>query len=103
MWARQELTVHTRHGERPTARGLTFDAKRMQAAGGYKKGVVLCDASAHNTVEALLEMSWEDWNQSINKLDARKKAVAGKKDVDKCPKTGAEYIQQMKTNLEFKG
>ena len=45
-------------------------------------------------------MSWEGWNESINKLDTRTKTVAGKrgKYVDRCSKTGAEYIQQMKTN-----
>ena len=95
--------MHTQQGERPTARGLIFDAKRMQAAGGYKKDFVLCDAPAQSTVEGLLGMSWEDWNKSINKLDTRKKAVAGKKGVDRCSKTGAEYIQQMKTNLGSKG
>ena len=50
-WARQELTLHTQQGERPTARGLIFDANRMLAAGGYKKGFVLCDAPAHRTVD----------------------------------------------------
>ena len=50
-WARLELALQ---GERPTARGLIFDARRMQAAGGYKKGFVLCDAPAHRTVEELL-------------------------------------------------
>ena len=49
---------------------------------------------AHRTVEELLEMRWEDWNESINKLDTRTKTAAGKrgKDVDRCSKTGAEYI-----------
>ena len=58
---------------------------------GYKKGFVLCDAPAHSTVEELLEMSWEDWNESINKLDTRTK-TAEEKDADKCSKTltGAE-------------
>ena len=88
-WARQELTMHTQQGERPTARGLIFDAKRMQAAGGYKKDFVLCDAPAHSTVEELLEMSWEDWNESINKLDTRTK-TAEEKDADKCSEAGAE-------------
>ena len=50
----------------------------------------------------MLEMSWEDWNESINKLDTRTKTAA-EKDADKCSKTGAEYIQQMKTNLESTG
>ena len=31
----------------------------MLAAGGYKKGFVLCDAPAHSTLEELLEMSWD--------------------------------------------
>ena len=64
----------------------------MLAAGGYKKGFVLCDAPAHSTVEELLEMSWEDWNESINKLDTRTKTAAGKREkhVDRCSKTGAE-------------
>ena len=44
----------------------------------------------------MLEMSWEDWNESINKLDTRTKIVA-EKDID------ADYIQQMKTNLESTG
>ena len=43
----------------------------------------------HITVEELLEMSWKDWNEPINKLDTRKKAAA---DVDRYSKTGAEYI-----------
>ena len=104
-WARLELALHKQQGERPTARGMIFDARRMQAAGGYKKGFVLCDAPDHRTVEELLEMRWEDWNESINNLDTRTKTVAGKrgKDVVRCSKTGAEYIQQMKTNLEFTG
>jgi len=61
--------------------------------------------SAHRTVEELLEMSKEDRSEYINKLDTRTKTAAGKreKDVDRCSKTGAEYIQQMKTNLEFTG
>ena len=66
---------------------------------------VLCcvmPAPAHKTVEELLEMSWEDWNESINKLDTRTKTAA-EKDVDRCSKTGAEHTQQMKTNLEFTG
>ena len=66
-WARQELTLHSQQGERPTARGLISDA-RMLAAGGYKKGFVLCGAPAHNTIEELLEMRWEDWNECIDKL-----------------------------------
>ena len=86
-WARQELALHTQHGERPTARGLIFDARSMLAVGGYKKGFVLGDAPAHSTIEELLEMSWEDWNESINKLDTRTKAAA-EKDADKCSKTG---------------
>ena len=53
-WARLELALHTKQGERPTARGLIFDARRMQAAGCDKKGFVLCDAPAHRTVEELL-------------------------------------------------
>ena len=75
----------------------------MLASGGYKKGFVLCDAPAHNTVEELLEMTWEDWNVPINKLDTRTKAAGGKgtKHVDRCSKTGAEYIHQMKTNMEL--
>ena len=47
----------------------------------------MCDAPAHKTVEELLEMSWEDWNEYyINKLDTRTKTAAGKreKDVDRC-------------------
>ena len=67
-WARQELALHSQQGERPTARGLIFDARRMLAAGGYKKGFVLCDAPAHNTIEELLEMRWEDWNEHIDEL-----------------------------------
>ena len=64
---------------------------RLQVLGGYKKGFVLCDAPAHSTVEELLEMSWEDWNESINKLDTRTKTAGyGEKDADKCSKTGAE-------------
>ena len=63
-WARLELALHKQQGERPTARGLIFDARRMQVAGGYKKDFVLCDAPAHRTVEELLEMRWEDWNES---------------------------------------
>ena len=71
----------------------------MQAAGGYKKG--LCCGMrmplgpAHRTKEELLEMSWEDWNESINKLDTRTETAAGKrgKDVDRCSETGAEYIR----------
>jgi hypothetical protein len=86
-WARQELALHTQQGERPTARGLIFDARSMLAVGGYKKGFVLGDAPAHSTIEELLEMSWEDWNESINKLDTRTKAAA-EKDADKCSKTG---------------
>ena len=42
------------------------------------------------------------WNESLNKLDTRTKTAA-EKDADKCSKTGAEYIQQMKTNLESTG
>ena len=71
-------TIHSQQGERPTARGLIFDARRMLAAGGYKKGCVLCDAPAHNTIEELLEMRWnehidehsplEDWNEHIDEL-----------------------------------
>ena len=79
----------------------------MLAEGGYKKGCVLCDdAPVHRSVEELLELSWEVRNESINKLDTRTtKTAAGKrgKDVDRYSKTGAEYIQQMKTNLEFAG
>ena len=40
--------------------------------GGYKKGFVLRDAPAHKSVEELLELSWEDWDESINKLDGHK-------------------------------
>ena len=40
----------------------------MLAAGGYKEGFVLCDAPAHNTIEELLEMRWEDWNEYIDEL-----------------------------------
>ena len=47
-WTRQDLKlrIHSQQGERPTARGLIFDARRMLAEGGYKKGFVLCDAPA---------------------------------------------------------
>ena len=47
----------------------------------------------------LLEMRWEDWNESINKLDTRTKTAAGKrgKDVDWCSKTGAEYTYAVNT------
>ena len=48
--ARQELALHKQQGERPSARGLIFDARRMQAAGGYNKGFVLCDAPVHKKV-----------------------------------------------------
>ena len=101
-WARQELTLDAQQGGRPTARGLIFEAKRMLAAGGYKKGFVPYDTPAHRRVGELLKTSWKDWDEPINKLDtrSRKKAAA---DVDRCSKTGAEYIQQMKTNLEFTG
>ena len=61
---------------------------------------MLCDALAHIIVQELLEISWGDLDEPINKLDTRKKAAA---DVDRCSKTGAGYIQQMKTNLGFKG
>ena len=63
---------------------------------------MLCDAPAHKTVEELLEMSWKDWNESINKLDTRTKTAA-EKDANTCSKTGAEYIQQMKKDLESTG
>ena len=63
----------------------------LLATGGYmyKEGFVLCGAPAHNTVEELLEMSWEDWNECINKLDTRTK-TAEEKDADEYSKTGAE-------------
>ena len=63
---------------------------------------MLCDEPAHITVEELLEISWEDWNECINKLDTRTK-TAEEKDADKCSKTGAEQMQQRKTNLESTG
>ena len=40
----------------------------MLAGGGYKKGFVLCGDPAHKAVGGLLELSWGDWNESINKL-----------------------------------
>ena len=87
-WARQELTLHTQQGGRPTARGLIFDARRMLAEVGYKKGFVLCGDPAHKAVGGLLELSWGDWNKSINKLGTKTtKAAAGErgKDVDRSP------------------
>ena len=59
-------------GRRPTARGLIFVAKTMLAAGGYEKGFVLEDAPMHDSIEELLELSWEDWDKNIKKLDTRK-------------------------------
>ena len=50
---------------------------------------MLCGAPAHSTVDELLEMDWEDWNESINKLDTRTK-TAEEKDAGKCPETEAE-------------
>ena len=50
-------------------------------------------APAHKTVGGVLEVGWEDWNESINKLDTRTKTAAGE-DVGRCPKTGAGCIQQ---------
>ena len=60
----------------------------------------MCDAPAHITVEELLEMSWEDWNESINKLDTRTKTAA-EKDVDRCSKTGAEYIKLVVNKSQY--
>ena len=71
-WARQELTTHVQEGRRPTARGLIFVANKMLAAEGYEKGFVLEDAPAHDSIEELLELSWEDWDKNIKKLDTRK-------------------------------
>jgi hypothetical protein len=53
-WTRQEPILYPQQGERPTARGLIFDARIVLAAGGYKKGFVLCDDPAHKSVEELL-------------------------------------------------
>ena len=107
-WARQELTTHVQEGRRPTARGLIFVAEKMLAAGGYDKGFVLEDAPAHDSIEELLELSWEDWDENIRKLDTRKpktksKSKSKNQDTARCNKTGEEYIQKMKKNMVFTG
>ena len=59
-------------GRRPTARGLICVARKMLTEGGYAKGFVLEDAPKYGSIEELLEMKWEDWDENINKLDTRK-------------------------------
>ena len=107
-WARQEPMTHVQEGKRPTARGLIFVAKKMLAAGGYEKGFVLEDTPEHGTIEELLKLSWENWDENTKKLDTRKSKSKSKsnpknRDTERCTKTGEEYIQKMKKNMEFTG
>ena len=103
-WARQELVTHVQEGRRPTARGLIFVARKMLAEGGYAKGFVLEDAPERGSIEELLELRWEDWDENMNRLDTRKTKTKPKnRDVERCTKTGEEYIQKMKKNMEFTG
>ena len=62
------------------------------------------DAPEHGSIDELLELSWEDWDENINTLDTRKtKTKLKNQDIEKCTKTGEEYIQKMKKNMEFTG
>ena len=91
-------------GKRPTARGLVFVTRKMLTEGGYAKGFALEDTPEHGSIEELLEMKWEDWDENINKLDTRKTKTKSKhRDVERCTKTGEEYIQKTKKNVEFTG
>ena len=94
-WARQELVTHVQVGRRPTTRGLIFVARKMLSKGGYVKGVVLEDAQEHGSIKELLELSWEGWDENINKLDTRKtKTKIKNQDIKRCTKTGEENIQK---------
>ena len=94
-WARQEQVTHVQEGRRPTARRLIFVARKMLAERRYAKDVVREDAPEHGSIEELLELKWEDWDENINKLDTRKTKTKSKhRDVERCTKTGEEYIQK---------
>ena len=59
---------------------------------------------AHDSIEELLELSWEDWDKNIKKLDTRKsKSNSKNQDIERCTKTGEEYIQKMRKNMVFTG
>ena len=104
-WARQELVTHVQEGRRPTARELIFVARKMLAEGGYAKGFVLEDAPEHGSIEDLLDLSLEDRDEQINKLDTKQLPRKGKRggDADKCTETGEGVYPKNEKNMEFKG
>ena len=51
-----------------------------------------------------MELRWAEWDENIIKLDTRKTTPKLKnRGVEKCTKTGEEYILKMKKDVEFTG